>query len=216
MGVEDYSNVPDENVAVNGINIAEGMPPGLVNNAIRQIMADLKNFYTYSVRTNRKLTTIAPLFGGGDLSEDRAFSIAKATLAEMGAIQLASQQEAKDGVDEFKAITPLTLKASFTQSMVIGQSGWQRLPSGLIFQWGKVACAERANTNVIFPVSFPTGCVHIVGIGNTSAGNTQAYVTVNTYDKAGAIFNCFTAVSGQVPVLAAKDTVQVWYFALGF
>ena len=142
-----------------------------------------------SVPQTRTITTLSPLFGGGDLSENRVFSIAKATLAEMGAIQLASQQEAKDG--------------------------WQQLPSGLIFQWGKVACADRANTNVLFPVSFPTGCLHLVGIGMNVAGNTQAYVTANSYDKAGGVFNCFYAVSGQVPVLAAKDSVQVWYIAIG-
>lgn len=167
-----------------------------------------------SVPQTRTVTTLSPLFGGGDLSEDRVFSIAKATLSEMGAIQLASQQEAKEGIDEFKAITPLTLKAVFTQSL-LDQGGWQQLPSGLIFQWGKVACADRANTNVLFPVSFPTGCLHLVGTGMNVAGNTQAYVTVNSYDKSGGIFNCFYAVSGQVPVLAAKDNVQVWYIAIG-
>lgn len=109
-----------------------------------------------SVPQTRTVTTLSPLFGGGDLSEDRVFSIAKATLSEMGAIQLASQQEAKEGIDEFKAITPLTLKAAFTQSL-LDQGGWQQLPSGLIFQWGKVACADRANTNVLFPVSFQRG-----------------------------------------------------------
>lgn len=42
MGVQDYSTNPDDNLQISGINIAEGMPPGLVNNAIRQLMSDIK------------------------------------------------------------------------------------------------------------------------------------------------------------------------------
>ena len=44
MAVKDYSTNPDDNLAISGINIAEGMPPGLVNNAIRQMMSDVKNY----------------------------------------------------------------------------------------------------------------------------------------------------------------------------
>ena len=43
MSVQDYSTNPDDNLTISGINIAEGMPPGLVNNAIRQMMADIKS-----------------------------------------------------------------------------------------------------------------------------------------------------------------------------
>lgn len=42
MSVQDYSTNPDDNLTISGINIAEGMPPGLVNNAIRQMMSDMK------------------------------------------------------------------------------------------------------------------------------------------------------------------------------
>ena len=42
MSVQDYSTNPDDNLQISGIIIAEGMPPGLVNNAIRQLMSDIK------------------------------------------------------------------------------------------------------------------------------------------------------------------------------
>lgn len=42
MGVKDYDLNPDNNTQINGINIAEGCPPSGINNAIRQIMADVK------------------------------------------------------------------------------------------------------------------------------------------------------------------------------
>lgn len=42
MAVKDYSTTPDLNVQISGINIAEGCPPSGINNAIRQLMADVK------------------------------------------------------------------------------------------------------------------------------------------------------------------------------
>lgn len=42
MPIQDYSSDPDLNVQISGINIAEGCPPSGINNAIRQLMADVK------------------------------------------------------------------------------------------------------------------------------------------------------------------------------
>lgn len=42
MAVKDYKTNPDENTTISGINIAEGCPPSGINNAIRQLMADVK------------------------------------------------------------------------------------------------------------------------------------------------------------------------------
>lgn len=42
MAVRDYSDDPNLNTTISGINIAEGCPPSGINNAIRQLMADVK------------------------------------------------------------------------------------------------------------------------------------------------------------------------------
>lgn len=42
MSVADYNTDPDSNTSISGINIAEGCPPSGINNAIRQMMADIK------------------------------------------------------------------------------------------------------------------------------------------------------------------------------
>ena len=42
MGVNDYDLEPDNNTQINGINIAEGCPPSGINNAMRQLIADVK------------------------------------------------------------------------------------------------------------------------------------------------------------------------------
>lgn len=42
MAIKDYSTTPDLNTQISGINIAEGCAPSGINNAIRQLMADVK------------------------------------------------------------------------------------------------------------------------------------------------------------------------------
>lgn len=41
MGISSYSRTPASNTTISGINIAEGCPPSGVNDAIRQLMADI-------------------------------------------------------------------------------------------------------------------------------------------------------------------------------
>ena len=42
MAVSSYNTNPDLNTTISGINIAEGCPPSGLNNALRQLMADVK------------------------------------------------------------------------------------------------------------------------------------------------------------------------------
>jgi hypothetical protein len=42
--ISEYSAVPSENTDINGINIAENCPPSGINDAIRTLMADLKDW----------------------------------------------------------------------------------------------------------------------------------------------------------------------------
>lgn len=42
MSVSDYSLAPSSNTSISGINIGEGCPPANINDAIRQLMADVK------------------------------------------------------------------------------------------------------------------------------------------------------------------------------
>lgn len=44
MAVSNYSTNPDQNTTISGINIAEGCPPSGLNNAVRQLMADVRAY----------------------------------------------------------------------------------------------------------------------------------------------------------------------------
>jgi hypothetical protein len=44
--ISEYSSIPANNTEIDGINIAEGCAPSGINNAIRELMAQLKDFQT--------------------------------------------------------------------------------------------------------------------------------------------------------------------------
>jgi len=46
LKISDFDTNPDNNTDINSINIAEGCAPSGINNAIRQLMSDLKEFQT--------------------------------------------------------------------------------------------------------------------------------------------------------------------------
>lgn len=55
--------------------------------------------------------------------------------------------------------------ADFTQSFA--ESGWTKLPNGLILQWGRAAApvgVTSGNITVNFPVSFPNSCMVVIPI----------------------------------------------------
>ena len=58
MAVKDYTTNPDENTTISDINIAEGCPPSGINNAIRQLMADVKVDHDAQKSTNTKLAKV--------------------------------------------------------------------------------------------------------------------------------------------------------------
>lgn len=66
MPVNDYSTTPASNGSISSINIAEGCPPAGINDAIRQVLADIAGWRTGSVGT---------LFtGGGTMQGSYTFS----------------------------------------------------------------------------------------------------------------------------------------------
>lgn len=70
-------------------------------------------------------------------------------------LQVASDAEAQALADNTKAITPYTLAQAFkAANQSLGTSGYQRMPGGLIVQFG----SAPVNSAVTFPVAFPVAC----------------------------------------------------------
>ncbi len=76
MGISSYSATPSSNTVINGINISEGCPPSGINDAIRQLMADLA---TDCVNKNTAQSLAA------QLNFAQGANIASATTTDIGA-----------------------------------------------------------------------------------------------------------------------------------
>ena len=105
-----------------------------------------------------------------------------ATLTRTGIVELADTTEAQALSDAVRAITPATLAAALQGgNQSLAANGYQKLPGGLILQWGTLASinAATASPTITFPVAFPSTCIVVLPIGNTS-GTSQAATYIAT------------------------------------
>ena len=106
-----------------------------------------------------ELATDAEVIAGTDASRvitPATLSKRTSTSSRTGLIKLATLAEVAVGKDNSKAVTPMALLSAFQKSHE--DSGYQRLPNGLIVQWGKGKVANDGTTKLLFPVAFPKKC----------------------------------------------------------
>lgn len=70
----------------------------------------------------------------------------------------------------------------------LGSSGYLKLPSGLILQWGNQNFSGSANTVITFPIAFPNACVADTYLGSGSAFITGITRTNTTRTISAAIY----------------------------
>ncbi|WP_053007633.1 gp53-like domain-containing protein [Pragia fontium] len=91
----------------------------------------------------------------------------------------------------FEIITTANIGNYF--NALIGVNGYQKLPSGLIIQWGSIDAPVDKAINFLFPVSFINQCFHISGSGSINragGGISQAGMNFGNLTKTGAtLFN---------------------------
>lgn len=122
-------------------------------------------------------------------------------------LQAATTAEAQAWTSNTVAITPLALANAFKGSnqSLVGTPGYQKLPGGLIMQWGNGA----GSATISFAFTFPTAVLNLVCIaqvvtGGTGAGGGTVINSLNTSN-----FSVDTAYgSGSKP--------NLYYIALGY
>jgi hypothetical protein len=83
----------------------------------------------------------------------------------------------------------LSSLSAFDKSLTA--NGYQKLPSGLIMQWGESASVNQdSSVSVTFPIVFPSACVSVVITGNKSIVTTgQGIQTVQSVSTTGFQIN---------------------------
>lgn len=108
---------------------------------------------------------------------------AAALAAGAAASNLGSVVSSVDGVTGDVTLANLT---AFIKSL--GTSGYQKLPGGLIIQWGWVSNGGGAAVGVTFPIAFPNACINVQATMQVNAGGSSyVYASkVQTYSASGA------------------------------
>ncbi len=98
-----------------------------------------------------------------------------ATETRTGIVELATNAEAQTGTDTVRALTPSNLTAAFRgTNQSLTANGYQRLPGGMILQWGTTASiATGVTANVTLPIAFQTTNLYsnTIGVGVPTVGS---------------------------------------------
>lgn len=105
-------------------------------------------------------------------------------------------------------ITPLRLAGALKgTNQQLSESGFQKLPGGLIFQWGSTTILASSSVNLVFPIEFPTACFSVVGQETTTPASSRPV----TYPS-GSIPTTGITVTN----LSAAGSVTWRWFAVGY
>lgn len=110
-------------------------------------------------------------------------TIPSATTAIQGLIEIASSAEVAAGADNTRALTPSNLKQAFSGNKAT--NGYIQLPNGWLVQWMLVLESPNSSTQRLFPLPFPTNCLHIQATNHTGSSNNA--VKIVSYDANGAV-----------------------------
>jgi hypothetical protein len=79
-----------------------------------------------------------------------------------------------------------------------GTSGYQKLPSGLIIQWG-----TAGSTTITFPISFPTSCLTVIP-------------QLTSYNSSGAFAGQYVAVTSMSTTSFTVGSSGAVWIAIGY
>ena len=273
--ISQYSAVSADNTDISNINIAEGCSPANVNNAIRTLMAQLKDQQDgtsgdpFTVGGNLSVTGTSALTGNvtasgsltvsgatalngnntlGDNSSD-TLTINSSAVSAPNGLNFDSNTLVIDatnnrvGIAKSSPSTALDVTGTVTATSFAGAltgnvtgnvtgnltgnadtvtngvyttnfsgsnqslttDGYQKLPGGLIMQWGYVLAAINTTTTVTFPIAFPNAALN-AQITIVDSSTTDLYVyKVNSISTTELIVRNTTGLA-----------TYAYWFAIGY
>ena len=101
-----------------------------------------------------------------------------ATESIAGIIKISTTAQVSTGTDNTTAVSPAKLKELFVNGVNVSANGYEKLPNGLIRQWGYVSfssvptgAGNLSETTVYFPINFPNACRGVYITGNDVVGD---------------------------------------------
>ena len=165
--ISEYSSVASNNTDIAGINIAEGCAPSGINNAIRELMAQLKDQQTGSDADN---------FVVGGAFTCTGAAVFSSTVA-LGSTATATTQSAGDNSTKAATTAYVATNAIPSGGIIIWSGSAAAIPSGWYLCNGSNSTPDLRNR-------------FIVGAGSTysvaaTGGSTDAIVVSHTHTDSG-------------------------------
>lgn len=128
---------------------------------------------------------------------------------------VATTAQAQDLSDNWNKITPLGLKEAFQgANQSLSTNGYQKLPGGLIIQWGTSAAFTNNTTedsvSVTLPIAFPTAALNAV-VCNSGSVAFDAVATVTSITT-----TTLTISKNVISITSLIGTLNARWIAIGY
>jgi Putative tail fiber protein gp53-like, C-terminal len=161
-------------------------------------------------------TAILNLFAG------TGSSATKATTAKRGVSELSTDAEAAGLSDSERVMTPANLGPMFSRSLAA--NGYQKLPGGLIFQWGKAVLTTPAGSvgqvailsAVTFPVAFPSACASVVPVSTGPGSDGLEGREVTSFVEAFAAASWTPGINRHAGSSSGAESLAINWIAIGY
>lgn len=100
----------------------------------------------------------------------------------------------------------IALKYAASFAALFGSAGYQKLPDGLILQWGAGITSTGGAATIALPITFPTAVMKVL----VSASGTNSVSTVGVVATNSVGINCFNGSTG------AGKSENVQFLAIGY
>lgn len=138
-------------------------------------------------------------------SDAKTTSVPDASTTVKGIIQIATNSESNAGTETSKSLVP----SNFGQNS-LATNGYQRLPGGLIMQWGTTSSITRGTTGltVTLPLTFPNNFFSVYGHIKKNSGNASSVWSTNAQVQSLSQFDIWLGGN-------ASGSFPVYWFAIG-
>ena len=132
-----------------------------------------------------------------------------ATETRAGLLEIATTAEARALTNDTTALTPKKLADAFVGgNQSLTANGYQKMPGGLIVQWGTNVTVSAGAVTVTFPITFPNGCR---SVSATPRNDTTGNESITYFSKTASSCIFTTTVDAGV-----QTGINFDWFAIGY
>jgi hypothetical protein len=214
--ISEYSSTPGDNTDIGGINIAEGMAPSDVNNAMREQMSQLKEFLDGSsgdtITTAKIVATTAEILSGVNVTGTATFNSAVIMSSSLNVTNTATMGVITSSIISGSANTLTVDGTNAVGFRNIPQSGSAKTTSYTLATGdiGKLIEVGSGGSITVPDATFSVG--DVISIFNNTSSAVTITCTITTAYVAGADSDEATvdlATRGICTILFISGTVCV-------